>query len=100
MYSPSNKELQLRKNCHLYAYVLQYLELEIPEHIIECLMDEEYEYLVECSNELAQLLKSLEQEKFTELINGECESSQELKLWWDMNQQANVILEEIKKTTF
>lgn len=98
MYGPSNKELQLRKNCQLYAYILQYIEAEIPDHILECLMDEEYEYLVECSQDLAKLIESLNEDQFNELMHGECESSRELKHWWDMNQQANKMIQEIEKT--
>ena len=52
----SNRELQLRKNCKLYAYVLISQDKEVPEYISDCADDVDldgYDNLIDCVAELA-----------------------------------------------
>lgn len=86
--NPSNKEMQLRKNCQLYAYVLLSLDKEIPEEIQDCI--DSYEYVVNCVAELSQELQSLDTDTFEKIVNNtELLESRELAYWWEMHQEAD-----------
>lgn len=86
--NPSNQELQLHKNCQLYAYVLESQGKVIPEHIQDCI--ESYEYVVNCVNELLDELKSLDGDTFNRIVNNkESLESREVSYWWEMQQEAD-----------
>lgn len=86
--SPSNQEIQLRKNCQLYAYVLESLGKEVPEAIEDC--RNWYEYSVDCIEELFQILDNLDKDTLDALVNNkDSEESQNLLHWWNMHQEAN-----------
>ena len=83
--SPSNKEIQLRKTCQLYAYVLEALGKEVPEYIEECA--DSYDYPVECVTELVKVLKEMDSETFEKIVsNGESNEARDLANWWEMYQ--------------
>lgn len=85
--SPSNREVQLRKTCKLYAYVLISLGKEVPEEIQECVDSEDYDYLVDCVAELAQTLRDLDPASFDQIVNNtESTEARDLAQWWDMYQ--------------
>lgn len=86
--SPSNKEMQLRKNCELYAYLLTELGKEIPEEIEDCIAD--YEYVLNCVKELYKEIESLSSDDFERIINNkEKLESRELAYWWEMQREAD-----------
>lgn len=86
--SPSNKEMQLRKNCQLYAYVLKEQGKEVPEEIQDCI--DSYEYVINCVKELYQELKELDDNAFERIVNApEPLEARELSYWWDMQQEAD-----------
>ena len=83
--SPSNREIQLRKNCEIYAYVLTSLGKEVSEEIQDCV--DSYEYSVDCVKELAKILQDLDSDTFNKLVNNtELQVARELANWWDMYQ--------------
>ncbi len=82
---PSNREVQLRKTCELYAYVLVSQGKEVPEAIQECA--DSYDYPVDCVKELSQLLKSLDSETFEKIVNNtKSKEARDLAQWWEMYQ--------------
>lgn len=84
--NPSNKEIQLHKNCQLYAYVLKSLGKEVPEIIEECARS--YDYPVECIKELSILVQSLDTETFDSIVNNtDSQEARDLAHWWEMYQQ-------------
>jgi hypothetical protein len=87
----SNRELQLRKNCKLYAYVLISQDKEVPEYISDCADDVDldgYDNLIDCVAELAEAIKGLDSDAFERIVNGcESENAKELSHWWDMYQK-------------
>ena len=86
--SPTNKEMQLRKNCELYAYVLKSLGKEVPEEIEDCLAS--YEYVTNCVSELFLEIQNLKDEEFERLVNNKnILESRELAYWWEMRQEAD-----------
>ena len=86
--APTNKEIQQRKTCQLYVYVLIALGKEVPYDIHECADD--YDYIVECSGRLAQTLKELESETFDTLVNDSgSPQARELANWWEMYKEAD-----------
>lgn len=86
--SPSNKEMQLCKNCQLYAYLLTSQGKEVPEEIQDCANS--YEYVLNCVSELLAELKSLKSEVFDEIVNNkERLESRELAYWWEMQLEAD-----------
>jgi hypothetical protein len=92
-----NKDMQQRKNCELYAYVLAELDKEIPDDILECVMDGDY--LVDCVLQLANELKALDTEKFNQLVyNSEASLSRDLANWWTMYQESERLQEELRQT--
>lgn len=86
--NPSNKEMQLRKNCELYIYVLASLQREIPEEIVECAMS--YDYPVECVGKLSALIESLDEVSFKQIVsNSDSQEARDLANWWEMRQEAD-----------
>ncbi|MDH5464755.1 MAG: hypothetical protein OEW60_03940 [Thiovulaceae bacterium] len=85
--NPSNKEVQLRKTCQLYAYVLTCLDKEVPPEVQECAQTNDFDYLIDCVSELSQTLKSFESETFERIVNNkESPEARELSQWWEMYQ--------------
>lgn len=85
---PSNKEMQLCKNCQLYAYVLSTQGKEVPEEIQDCI--DSYDYVVNCVSELLAELKGLDSDTFDKIVNNkEVLESRELSYWWEMQQEAD-----------
>ncbi len=83
--SPTNREVQLRKTCQLYAYVLSAQGQEVPEAIQEC--SDTYDYPVDCVKELYQALKSLDTETFEKVVNDpRSAQARDLSNWWEMYQ--------------
>ncbi len=85
-----NKELQLRKTCKLYAYVLEAQGKEVPESILECRDSdgsEEYDCIVNCVANLYQEVKSFDSETFERIVNDtQSPEARELAHWWEMYQ--------------
>ena len=97
--NPSNKELQLSKNCQLYVYVLNSIGKEVPEEIQECANSYDYDYLVDCVTQLSAELESLDSETFDKVVNNnESQEARELAYWWKMHQEANKLGDEITQT--
>jgi hypothetical protein len=83
--SHTNREVQLRKTCQLYAYVLASLGKEIPEAIQECAHS--YDYPVECVKELSQTLQDLDSETFDKIVHkSQSQVARDLEQWWEMYQ--------------
>lgn len=83
--NPSNQEVQLRKTCQLYMYVLAEQKKEIPEEIQDCANF--YEYSVDCVDKLYQALEGLDSETFKKIVNNpKSQESRDLANWWDMYQ--------------
>ena len=83
--SLSNREIQQRKNCQLYRYVLQIQNKEIPFHIEECADYNEYNCLLDCSKELIQEIKNFDDATHERIINNqESEDAKDLSQWWEM----------------
>ena len=87
----SNRELQLRKNCKLYAYVLASQGKEVTDRIQECVDSsdaDEYDCLVDCGAELAEAIKDFDSETFERIVNNSnSEEARELSQWWEMYQK-------------
>ena len=82
---PTNREIQLRKTCQLYAYVLKSQGEEVPEDVQECTAS--YDYPVDCVVELSQALQSLDSDTFEKIVNDpQSEKARDLSQWWDMYQ--------------
>lgn len=91
--NPSNKEVQLRKTCQLYIYVLESLGKEIPDDLEDCA--ESYDYLINCVDEFAQVLKELDSQTLEKILNNpETSLARDLKNWWQMYQE----MEELHRT--
>lgn len=88
--SNSNRELQLRKTCKLYAYVLASQGKEVPEAIKECADSsdsDEYDCLVDCVAEISEAIKGFDSETFDRIVNNsESSDARELSHWWEMYQ--------------
>jgi len=86
--NPSNKEMRLRKNCELYAYLLTSQCKDVPEEIQECA--DSYDYLLNCVAEISQELEGLDSDTFDRIVNNtESLESRELAYWWEMQQEAD-----------
>ena len=97
--NPSNKELQLRKNCQLYVYVLVTQGKEVPEEIQECADSYDYDFLVDCVTQLSDEIEGLDSHTFDSIVNNkESNEARELAYWWEMHQVANKLGDEIVKT--
>jgi hypothetical protein len=94
---PTNQEIQFQKNCELYAYVLRTLGKEVPEAIEECASD--YEYPVECTDELSSLLESLDAKTLDIILNNaDSQEARDLTRWWQMQQEASRLMKELRQT--
>lgn len=86
----SNKEMQLRKTCKLYAYVLAAQGKEVPESILECRDSdgsEEYDCIVDCVADLSHILKGMDTDIFNKIVkNTDSQEARELAHWWEMYQ--------------
>lgn len=86
----ANKEMQLRKNCKLYAHVLISQGKDVPDAILECRDSngsEEYDCLVDCVADLYRELKELDSDTFDRIVkNPQSQEARELALWWEMYQ--------------
>jgi len=83
--NPTNREIQLRKTCQLYAYVLKSQGKEVPEHIQECTAS--YDYLVDCVSQLSEAIQSLDSDTFEKIVNDpQSEKARDLSQWWEMYQ--------------
>lgn len=86
----ANKEMQLRKNCKLYAYVLMSQGKEVPDAILECRDStgfEDYDCLVDCVADLSKAVKDLDSDSFNQIVkNPDSQEAKELSLWWEMYQ--------------
>ena len=97
--APSNKEIQLRKNCQLYAYLLNAQGKEVPEVIQECADSDDYDYPVECAEELYEELKSLDDKAFEKIItNNQSIEARYLAHWFEMQQEADKLKKDIAQT--
>ncbi|MDF1880434.1 hypothetical protein JHD50_03795 [Sulfurimonas sp. MAG313] len=86
--NPSNKEMQLRRNCQLYAYLLDSQGKDVPEEILEAIDD--YDYLIDCVVQLSEELESLDSETFGRIVNNpDSQDARELAYWWEMCQEAD-----------
>ena len=95
----TNKELQLRKNCQLYKYLLVSLGKEVPGHIEECANAFDADYLVNCASELSEALKELDRETLDKIINDpHSKVAHELAFWWEMQQEADRLGKTLTKT--
>lgn len=84
--NPSNREIQQRKTCQIFAYVLHSLGKEVPYHIDECA--DSYEYPVNCVEELSQELQGLDTQTLNKIMNNpHIQESSDLKHWWEMFQE-------------
>ena len=95
--SATNKEMQLQRNCQLYAYVLTSQGKEVPEYIQES--TESYDYLVDCVAELSQEVKGLDSETFEKVVNNiQIQEARELAYWWKMYQEATNLSQSLTQT--
>jgi len=86
--SPTNKEMQLRKTCQLYVYLLESLSQEVPEYIQECA--DSYDDVVNSSNELAKAIEELDSATYDRILNNTLsQESCELAYWWEMRKEAD-----------
>ena len=85
-----NREMQQRKTCKLYAYVLAALGKEVPTRIEECRDSdgtEDYNLLVDCVKELSQELIGLDADTFEKVVKStDSVEARELSQWWEMYQ--------------
>lgn len=97
--NPTNKEMQLRKTCQLYMYVLVSQGKEVPEEIEECAHSYNYDYLVNCVTELSEALKGLDNETFERIVNNtQSKEARDLAYWWEMQQEADRLSKSLIKT--
>ena len=83
--SPNNREIQLRKTCQLYAYVLKSQGKEVPEEIQECAAS--FDYSIDCVEKLSQALVNLDSDSFEKIVNNtQSKQAQDLSNWWEMYQ--------------
>jgi len=95
--NPSNKEMQLRKTCELYVYVLTSLAQEVPDAVQECA--DSYDYPLECAAELAKVLKELDSESFERIVNDpDSIEARHLSYWWQMQEEAEKLRKELTQT--
>jgi hypothetical protein len=96
---PSNKEIQLRKNCQLYAYLLNAQGKEVPELIQECADSDDFDYPVECAEDLYEELKSLDNDTFDKIVNNtQSIEARYLAHWFEMQQEADRLKKDIVQT--
>ena len=82
---PTNREIQQRKTCQLYAYVLASLGEKIPLEIVDCV--DSYGDPVDCVSDLSQALKSLDSDTYEKIVNNtDSQEARDLAQWWEMYQ--------------
>jgi hypothetical protein len=92
-----NKEMQQRKNCELYAYVLAELGQDIPDHILECAMSDEYP--VDCVADLAKSLEDMGADDFERIVyDKESALACDLAKWWTMYLESDRLRQELVTT--
>ncbi|HEY9129730.1 MAG TPA: hypothetical protein VIN02_07840 [Sulfurovum sp.] len=97
--SPTNKEMQLRKTCELYVYVLISQGKEVPYEILECAHSYDYDYLVDCVSDLSEALKEMDSESFESIVNNtQRQEARDLRNWWEMQQEADRLRKILTKT--
>ena len=97
--SPTNKEMQLQKNCRLYMYVLVSQGKEVPELIEECAHTYDLDYPVDCIKELVSEIEGLDSEAFDRIVKkSDSREAKELAHWWEMHQEAVRLRKEIAQT--
>lgn len=90
-----NRDMQQRKTCQLYVYLLTVLGKEVPYTVEECANS--YEDLIDCSMELAKELEALKSEEYERLITAEDSTiGNDLALWWEMYQE----MDSLRKSMF
>jgi len=95
--SPTNKEMQLRKTCQLYVYLLESLSKEVPEYIQECA--DSYDEVVNSANELAKAIEELDSATFDRILNNTLsQESRELAYWWEMRKEADKLSKLLTST--
>jgi len=81
--NPNNREVQLRKTCELYAYVLLAQDKEVPGEILECASS--YDYPVECISSLSQEIQNMDSATFERVVNNPfSQEARDLAQWWKM----------------
>ena len=97
--NPTNKEMQLRKTCELYVYVLVSQGKEVPEEIQECADSYDYDYLVDCVAELSEALEVLDSDTFDRIVNNtQSKEARDLAYWWEMQQEADRLSKALIQT--
>ena len=82
---PTNREIQQRKTCQLYVYVLISQGKEVPDEIQECAVS--YDYPVDCVAQLSKELKGLDSDTFEKIVNNtQSNKGRDLAQWWEMYQ--------------
>lgn len=85
--SQSNKEMQLRKTCQLYAYVLISQDKDVPDDILESTYSEDY-YPVNCVGELSKAIEDLDNDSFEKIVNNkDSQEACDLSSWWTMYKE-------------
>jgi len=85
--SLSNKEIQQRRNCQLYVYVLESQNKEVPDNIQECADSDAYNYLIDCSKGLSEEIQNFDSETYERIVNNkQSTEAQQLAQWWEMYQ--------------
>ena len=83
--NPTNREIQQRKTCQLYVYVLISQGKEVPDEIQECAVS--YDYPVDCVAQLSKELKGLDSDTFEKIVNNtQSNKGRDLAQWWEMYQ--------------
>ena len=97
--NPTNKEMQLRKTCELYVYVLVSQGKEVPDEIQECADSYDYDYLVDCVAELSETLEVLDSDTFDRIVNNtQSKEARDLAYWWEMQQEADRLSKALIQT--
>lgn len=92
-----NQQMQQRKNCELYAYVLAELDQDIPDHILECAMSDEYP--VDCVADLAKALEDMSADDFERIVHDtESQMARDLSKWWTMYLESDRLRQELVTT--
>ena len=87
--SSLNKEMQLRKTCELYSYLLTAQGKEVPDEIQESLYFIE-DYPVNCVAELSEEVKSLDSQSFEKIVNNkDVQAALDLAYWWKMYKEVD-----------
>ncbi len=97
--NPTNKEMQLRKTCELYVYVLESQGKEVPDEIQECADSYDYDYLVDCVAALSDAIKALDSDTYDRIVNNtHSKEAHNLAYWWEMQQEADRLSQVLGQT--